>query len=112
MPQSALPVHVVKASLFRVLGHPVRVRVLELLRDEGEQSVGALQASLELDSGGTSQHLAALRRVGVVESRRAGTTVYYRLTDPSVATLLEAGRAVVTRQLVEQQTILRDLQSS
>jgi ArsR family transcriptional regulator len=111
VPHSALPVHVVKASLFRVLGHPVRVRVLELLRDEGEQSVGALQASLELDSGGTSQHLAALRRVGVVESRRAGTTVYYRLADPSVATLLEAGRAVVTRQLVEQQTILRDLQS-
>ena len=73
----------VKANLFRVLGHPARVRILELLR-EGERSVGALQAELELDSGGTSQHLAALRRVGLVESRREGTSVYYRVEDPSV----------------------------
>jgi ArsR family transcriptional regulator len=112
MPHRSLPVHEVKASLFRVLGHPARVRILEVLRDDGEQSVGALQASLELDSGGTSQHLAALRRVGVVESRRAGTTVFYRLADANVVTLLEAGRAIAARHLVEQQTILRDLQSS
>src|SRR5271154_7182225 len=72
------PVHEVKATLFRVLGHPARVRILELLR-EGERSVGSLQSELGLGSGGTSQHLAALRRIGVVESRRDGTSVYYRV---------------------------------
>jgi ArsR family transcriptional regulator len=74
MPFHPGPVHEVKANLFRVLGHPARVRILELLR-EGERSVGTLQTELELDSGGTSQHLAALRRIGLVASRRDGNSV-------------------------------------
>jgi ArsR family transcriptional regulator len=112
MSQPSRPVHEVKANLFRVLGHPARVRILELLRDEGERSVGALQAELGLDSGGTSQHLAALRRIGLVESRREGTSVFYRVADERVFELLEAGRAIVARQLSEQQEILRELEAS
>ena len=108
MPHNARPVHEAKASLFRVLGHPARVRILELLRD-GERSVGALQAELGLDSGGTSQHLAALRRIGLVESRREGTSVFYRVGDERVFDLLEAGRAIIERQLVYQQALLREL---
>lgn len=111
MPQSADPVREAKANLFRVLGHPARVRILELLRDE-ERSVGSLQAELGLDSGGTSQHLGALRRIGVVESRREGTSVYYRVDDARVFQLLEAGRGIITRQLTEQQSLLRELESS
>ncbi len=111
MPHNARPVHEVKANLFRVLGHPARVRILELLRD-GERSVGSLQAELGLDSGGTSQHLAALRRIGLVESRREGTSVYYRVADPRVFDLLAAGRDVITQQLAEQQSILRELETS
>lgn len=110
MPEGSRPVHVVKANLFRVVGHPARVRILEILRDEGERSVGALQRDLELDSGGTSQHLAALRRIGLVESRREGTSVFYRVRDERVFELLEAGRAIIARQLAEQQEILRDLE--
>ena len=108
MPSNVRPVHEVKAGLFRVLGHPARVRIIELLR-EGERSVGALQEALGLESGATSQHLAALRRVGLVESRREGTSVYYRASDERVFELLEAGRALVTRQLEEQQSMLREL---
>ena len=104
----AHPAHELKATLFRVLGHPVRVRILELLSD-GERSVGSLRAELGLDSGGTSQHLSALRRVGLVESRRAGTTVYYRAADERVFVLLAAGRELVARQLAGQQLLLREL---
>jgi ArsR family transcriptional regulator len=111
VPHNAQPVHEVKANLFRVLGHPARVRILELLRD-GERSVGALQAALGLDSGGTSQHLAALRRIGLVESRREGTSVYYRVADERVFELLETGRGIITRRLAEQQSILQDLETS
>ena len=63
------PVYALKAGFLRTLGHPARVRILQLLR-EGEQSVGALQAAIDLDSCGTSQHLAALRKQGLVSSRR------------------------------------------
>ena len=111
MPFSSHPVHEAKADLFRVLGHPARVRILELLRD-GERSVGSLQAELELDSGGTSQHLGALRRIGLVESRREGTSVFYRVDDPRVFELLEAGRAIISRRLAEQQCMLRELEAS
>src|SRR6266536_5490965 len=101
MPDNPHPVYEVKADLFRVLGHPARVRILELLR-QGERSVGALQAELGLDSGGTSQHLAALRRIGLVESRRDGTSVYYRVADQHAFDLLAAGRAIISRRLAEQ----------
>jgi DNA-binding transcriptional ArsR family regulator len=111
VPHSSCPVHEVKANLFRVLGHPARVRILELLR-EGERSVGALQTELELDSGGTSQHLAALRRIGLVDSRREGTSVFYSVPDARVFDLLEAGRAIISRQLTEQQAILRELETT
>jgi DNA-binding transcriptional ArsR family regulator len=111
VPLSSDPVREVKANLFRVLGHPARVRILELLR-EGERSVGALQTELGLDSGGTSQHLAALRRIGLVESRRKGTSVYYRVDDERVFDLLEVGRAIITRQLADQQSILRELETT
>jgi DNA-binding transcriptional ArsR family regulator len=110
MAHNALPVHEVKANLFRVLGHPARVRVLELLRD-GERSVGALQAELGLDSGGTSQHLAALRRIGLVTARREGTSVFYSVADPRVFDLLAAGREIITRRLAGEQSLLHELET-
>ena len=71
----------VKAELFRVLGHPVRVRILELLRD-GERTVGDLQQALGLDASSTSQHLGALRNRDVVVARREGKNVYYAHQGP------------------------------
>ena len=108
MPHNSRPVHEIKANLFRVLGHPARVRILELLQ-AGEQTVGALQAELGLDSSGTSQQLAALRRIGLVQSRRDGTSVYYRVDDPRVFDLLAAVRDIISRQIAEQQSILLEL---
>ena len=100
--------HVAKAELFRVLGHPARVRILELLRD-GERGVGDLQAALELDSSGTSQHLSALRKQGLLVSRKEGTSVFYRAKDPRIFQLLETARQILTSQLVESQVLLNEL---
>jgi len=101
-------VYVVKAQLFRVLGHPLRIRILELLRD-GERTVGDLQAELELDSSGTSQHLAALRRHGVLESRPVGTSVYYRIRDPRISQLLAIAKEILTSALSDSHALLSDL---
>ena len=102
------PIHQVKAEFFRVLGHPVRVRILELLR-ERERSVGDLQAALELDSSGTSQHLGALRKAGLVEGRKAGTSVFYRVKDPRTFQLLEVARQILTSHYEDTQAILGEL---
>lgn len=107
-PHRASLLYVAKADFFRTLGHPVRVRILELLRD-GERSVGALQAELGLDSGGTSQQLAALRRIGLVESRRAGTSVFYSVTDDEVFQLLEVASAILGRGAESRRALLEEL---
>ncbi len=98
------PIHGVKADFFRVLGHPARVRILELLR-AGELSVGELQASLEIDSSGTSQHLGALRKEGVLASRREGSNIYYRVKDPRTFELLELARQILNDHFAETQSI-------
>src|SRR5258708_39227302 len=102
------PVYVVKAQLFRVLGHPVRIRMLELLSD-GERTVGDIQAELSLDSSSTSQHLAALRQQGVLQSRRAGTSVYYGIRDPRVSQLLAVAKQILSSALSDTHTLLSDL---
>jgi ArsR family transcriptional regulator len=104
------PVYVMKAQLFRVLGHPVRIRILELLSN-GERTVGDLQTELSLDSSGTSQHLAALRQHGVLESRRAGTSVYYRIRDPRVSQLLAVAKQILTSALSDSHALLGELEA-
>jgi DNA-binding transcriptional ArsR family regulator len=106
--KTALPIHTIKAEFFAVLGHPARVRILELLRD-GDKTVGELQAALELDSSGTSQHLAALRRRGIVESRKTGTTVHYSVRDPRIFQLLEIARQMISANLAETVALLEEL---
>lgn len=105
------PIYELKSDFFRVLGHPARIKILELLRD-GERSVGELQAALALDSGGTSQHLAALRRHGFLESRRERTSVYYRVRDPRMFQLLEVARQVLTSNLADATSLLNELQET
>ncbi len=102
------PVYALKADFFRVLGHPARVRLLQILRD-GERSVGALRDAIELDASSTSQHLAALRKQGLVASRKEGTSVYYRVRDPRTLDLLELARQIISGTREDNQALLDDL---
>jgi ArsR family transcriptional regulator len=102
------PIYALKADFFRVLGHPVRVRMLQVLRD-GERSVGSLQDELELDSSSTSQHLAALRGQGLLESRKEGTSVFYRVKDPRTLELLELAKQIIAAAREDNQALLDDL---
>ena len=105
------PIYELKSNFFRVLGHPARIKILELLRD-GEMSVGELQAALTLDSSGTSQHLAALKRHGLLTSRRERTSVYYRVHDPRMFQLLEVAREILTSNLADATSLLNELQET
>jgi ArsR family transcriptional regulator len=98
----------VKADLFRVLAHPMRVRAHELLQTR-ERSARELQTELGLDSGATSQQLSALKRQGVVESRREGTTVVYTLADRRVGKLLDVARQIISTRLAAQHAVLEEL---
>lgn len=102
-------VHTINAELFRALGHPVRVRVLELLRTHEEMSVRELQAALQIESGGASQHLSAMRRQGLLATRRQGTSVFHRARDPRIFQLLDVARQVLASQYEYTQTLLNHL---
>lgn len=79
--------------------------MLELLR-HGEMSVRELRHELEVEPSTASQQLSTLRQQGVVESRRADGTVYYRIKDPLVGELLDLGRRMFARQIQDLQGLL------
>jgi DNA-binding transcriptional ArsR family regulator len=83
------------AKYFRGLGDVMRVRILGLLEERGEMSVGELVAAVGQAQSKVSNHLACLRWCGFVDARREGRTVRYRLADQRVAQLLGLGRALL-----------------
>lgn len=102
------PIHEIKAELFKALGHPVRIRTLELLA-AGPRPVSALLADIGIEASHLSQHLAVLRRAQVVTTVRSGNVVTYTLADPSLLALLEAARAFLVHRLAATSTALADL---
>jgi DNA-binding transcriptional ArsR family regulator len=77
------------AERFRVIGEPIRIRILERLR-EGEASVGELTDALGATQQNVSRHLAVLHAAGIVSRRKQGTRVIYAIADETVFALCEA----------------------
>jgi ArsR family transcriptional regulator len=102
------PLYQLKAEFFKTLGHPVRIRVLELLV-ERDHAVAELIPELGIEPANLSQQLAVLRRAGLVVARKEGSTVHYSLTSPEVAELLAVARRILTSVLTGQVELLQDL---
>ena len=81
------------AELFRLLAHPARVTLLEMLR-EGERCVCELEVALGQRQAYVSQQLAILRDAELVAVRRDGWRIFYRVTQPEVFRLIDAARAI------------------
>ncbi|MFD7842250.1 ArsR/SmtB family transcription factor [Nocardia sp. NPDC059764] len=95
MPGMQRPLYQMKADFFKTLGHPVRIRVLELL-SERDHAVSEMLAEIGIEAANLSQQLSILRRAGLVAARREGLSVTYELTSPEVAEMLAAARAILT----------------
>jgi len=93
-----------KAELFKALAHPARIRILELLRD-GEKSVTELQLALGTEGSTASQQLAILRMKNLVDTRKSGNNIYYRLQDQQVNALLAVARRMFDTHLVQLQSM-------
>jgi ArsR family transcriptional regulator len=104
-----VPLYQAKAELFRTLGHPVRIRVLELLQD-GPKAVRELLLDIDIEASSLSQQLAVLRRAGIVTSSREGSAVMYALAASDVAELMAAARRFLTEVLAGQGELLAELQ--
>jgi DNA-binding transcriptional ArsR family regulator len=110
-PRPARPLYQAKADFFKTLGHPARIRVLELL-SQREHAVAELLDEVAIEASGMSQQLAVLRRAGLVVARKEGSTVHYSLTSPRVADLLRVAREILTELLAGQVELLADLRAA
>lgn len=117
MPDRALtaalsrPVSEVKAELFKALGHPARIRVLEVL-SSGEHSVGDMAPLVGIESSHLSQQLGVLRRAGLVTTRKEGASVIYALADPLLADLLAVAKQLLISSLRQNAGLLADLRKA
>lgn len=104
------PLYQLKAEFFKTLGHPARIRVLELL-SEREHAVAEMLPEVGIEAANLSQQLAVLRRAGLVVSRKEGSAVFYSLTSPHLAELLAVARRILTGVLSGQVELLADLRT-
>ncbi len=105
------PLYQLKAEFFKTLGHPARIRVLELL-SEREYAVAEMLPEVGIEAAHLSQQLAVLRRADLVTARKEGSSVWYALTSPHVAELLAVARVILTGVLSGQAELLDDLRAS
>src|SRR5216110_2223698 len=95
------------ARIGKALSSPHRLEILELLA-QGERTVDSLANEVGLSLANTSQHLQALRQAALVESRKDGLFVSYRLSDPAVFGLCSTIRTVAEQQLADLDRLVRE----
>ena len=105
------PLYQLKAEFFKTLGHPARIRVLELL-SEREHAVAEMLPEVGIEPAHLSQQLAVLRRSGIVTATRTGSTVTYELAGGDVAELLAAARRILATLLTGRQDLLDELRAA
>ncbi|MFE7093023.1 ArsR/SmtB family transcription factor [Streptomyces erythrochromogenes] len=109
--QASTPLYQLKSEFFKTLGHPVRIRVLELLSVR-EHAVAEMLPEVGVEAASLSQQLAVLRKANLVVTRREGSNVYYSLTDSQIAELLRVARGILSGVLEGQAELLADLRAS
>jgi DNA-binding transcriptional ArsR family regulator len=105
------PLYQAKAEFFKTLGHPARIRILELLA-ERDRAVSELLPEVGIEAAHLSQQLAVLRRMNLVTSRREGSTVLYAMVSPQVGELLRVARTILAEVITNQAEILDDLRTA
>lgn len=96
------------AEFFKALSHPLRVRILDALR-QGEVGVNELSARLKVEQTALSQQLAVLRKSNIVVGRKQGQNVYYSVCDAEIFRLLDDARRIFNNHLIDIRDLLAQL---
>lgn len=99
-----------KAEFFKALAHPLRISILDALR-EGELTVNEISQRFEVEPANASQQLAVLRNRNIVMTRKDGANVYYSASDKSIFKLLDVAREIFSHHLVGVQSMLEEIQT-
>jgi ArsR family transcriptional regulator len=99
-----------KSEFFKALAHPIRIRILDSLRD-GEKGVNELSEILKIEPANVSQQLTILRMRNIVMGRKAGSNVYYSVSDPTLFRLLDIARDIFNNHLVGVRDMLQQMET-
>ena len=97
-----------KAEFFKALAHPLRISILDALR-EGELTVNEISQQFDVEPANASQQLAVLRNRNIVVTRKEGANVYYAVSDKSIFKLLDAAKEIFNNQLVGVRSMLEQI---
>lgn len=100
-----------KAQFFKALAHPLRIRILDALRN-GEMGVNELSSQLQVEQSNLSQQLGVLRGGSLVVGRKDGNNVYYSVRDPEVFRLLDVAKKIFNNHLIDVQDLLSQLKTA
>jgi len=97
-----------KAEFFKALAHPLRISILDALRD-GELTVNEISQRFDVEPANASQQLAVLRNRNIVIARKEGLNVYYSVSDKTIFKLLDAAKEIFNNHLVGIRTMLEEI---
>ena len=97
-----------KADFFKALAHPLRISILDALR-EGELTVNEISQRFDVEQANASQQLAVLRNRNIVVTRKDGASVYYSVSDKSIFKLLDAAKEIFNNHLVGVRSMLEEI---
>ena len=97
-----------KAEFFKALAHPLRISILDELR-EGELTVNEISQKFEVEPANASQQLAVLRNKNIVTARKEGSNVYYSITDKTVFKLLDVAKEIFNNHLIGMRSLLEEI---
>ena len=100
-----------KSNLFKAIGHPSRVQILEYL-SSGERCVCDIISELGLEQSNVSQHLAVLRRENLIESRKQGLQVMYRIKHLEILALLQQTQEIISNELDFNLRLMRGMKQA
>lgn len=100
-----------KAEFFKALAHPLRIRILDALREK-EMGVNELCARLKVEQSNLSQQLAVLRSRNLVIGRKEGNSVHYSVRDREIFRLLDAAKTIFNNRLVDVRDMLSELHAA
>ena len=100
-----------KAEFFKALAHPIRIRILDCLRD-GEKGVNELSETMQIEPANVSQQLAILRVRNIVFGRKSGSNVYYSVSDRTVFKLLDVAKNIFNNHLVDVRDMLQQIETA
>jgi len=100
-----------KAEFFKALAHPIRIRILDCLRD-GEKGVNELSEALQIEQANVSQQLAILRVRNIVVGRKSVSHLYYSVSDRALFKLLDVAKNIFNNHLVGVRDMLQQMEAT